>query len=48
MGMKRNSWLKNLFHPLVMGVMVGCIALSVVELIRLFVPAWNATYLIGA
>jgi hypothetical protein len=48
MGMKRNPWLENLFRPLVMGVMVGCIALSVVELIRLFVPAWNATYLIGA
>jgi hypothetical protein len=48
MGMKRNPWLENLFRPLVIGVMVGCIALSVVELIRLFAPAWNATYLIGA
>jgi len=37
-----------LFRPLVIGVMVGCVALSVVELIRLLVPAWNATYLIGA
>jgi len=48
MGMKYNPWLENLFHPLVIGVMVGCIALSVVELIRLFLPAWNAMYLIGA
>ena len=46
--MKRNPWLENLFRPLVLGVMVGCIALSVVELMHLFVPAWNATYLIGA
>jgi hypothetical protein len=48
MGMKRNSWLENLFRPLIIGVMVGCIALSVVELIRLFLPGWNATYLVGA
>ena len=46
--MKRNPWLENLFRPLVIGVMVGCIALSVVELIRLFLPAWNAMYLVGA
>jgi hypothetical protein len=46
--MKRNPWLENLFRPLVIGVMFGCIALSVVELIRLFAPAWNATYLVGA
>lgn len=44
--MKRNPWLENLFHPLVIGAMVGCIALSLVELIRLIVPTWNGTYLI--
>jgi hypothetical protein len=46
--MKRNPWLDNLFRPLVIGGMIGCIALSVVELIRTFSPAWNATYLVGA
>jgi hypothetical protein len=46
--MKRNPWLDNLFRPLVIGAMVGCIALSVVELIRTFSPAWNATYLVSA
>ncbi len=45
---KRNPWLENLFRPLVIGVMVGCIILSVVELLRLFVPDWNATYLVSA
>jgi len=44
--MKRSSWLANLFRPLAIGVMLGCIALSLVGLIRLFFPAWNGTYLI--
>jgi hypothetical protein len=46
MAMNRNLWLENLFRPLVIGVMFGCIALSLVELVHLFFPAWNATYLI--
>jgi hypothetical protein len=45
--MKDNPWLKHLFHPLAIGVMVGCIALSVVDLVHLFVPAWNGTYLVA-
>ena len=45
--MNRNPWLENLFHPLVIGVMCGCIALSLVELVRLFFPSWNGTYLIA-
>ena len=44
--MNRNPWLENLFRPLVIGVMFGCIALSLVGLVHLFFPAWNATYLI--
>jgi len=44
--MKRNLWLENLFRPLVIGVMFGCIALSLVELVHLLFPAWNGTYLI--
>jgi predicted small integral membrane protein len=35
-----------LFRPLVIGAMLGCVALSLVELIRLFAPAWNGTYLV--
>lgn len=46
-GLGRNPWLDNLFRPLVIGVMFGCIALSLVELVRLFFPAWNGTYLIA-
>ena len=46
MAVSRNPWVKNLFRPLVIGAMVSCIALSLVELVRLFVPAWNGTYLI--
>lgn len=41
-----NPWIENLFRPLVMGVMSGCVALSLVGLVRLIVPAWNGTYLI--
>jgi hypothetical protein len=44
--MNRNSWVQNLFRPLAIGVMFGCIALSLVGLVHLFFPAWNATYLI--
>ena len=31
--MNHNPWLKNLFRPLVIGVMCGCIALSLVGLV---------------
>jgi len=44
--MNRSSWLENLFRPLAIGVMFGCIALSLVGLIHLFFPAWSGTYLI--
>ena len=44
--MNRNPWLENLFRPLVIGVMFGCIALSLVGLVHLFAPTWNGTYLI--
>ena len=43
--MTRSPWVQNLFRPLAIGVMVGCIALSVVGLVRLFAPTWNGTYL---
>ncbi len=44
--MKRNPWLENLFRPLVIAAMLGCVALSLVELVRLFAPTWNGTYLV--
>ena len=44
--MKRSPWVENLFRPLVIGAMCGCIALSLVELIRLLFPAWNGIYFI--
>jgi len=44
--MNRNLWVENLFRPLVIGVMFGCIALSLVGLVGLFFPAWSGTYLI--
>jgi hypothetical protein len=44
----RYPWLETLFRPLTIGVMFGCIALSLVELVRLFFPAWNGTYLVVA
>jgi len=45
--LSRNPWLESLFRPLVIGVMVGCIAWSLVELVHLFAPTWNAIYLIA-
>ena len=44
--MNRNPWVKHLFRPLVIGVMFGCIALSLVDLVHLFAPTWNGTYLV--
>lgn len=44
--MNRDPWVENLFHPLVIATMVGCVALSLVELVRLIDPAWNGAYLI--
>jgi hypothetical protein len=45
--MNRTPWVENLFRPLAVGVMSGCIALSLVGLVRLFAPTWNGTYLVA-
>lgn len=37
---------KELFRALVLAVMVGCIAWSVVEFLRSLVPGWNGTFLV--
>jgi hypothetical protein len=42
--MKQKAWLRTWMHPLIVGVMMGCIALSVAELVRLFAPDWNSLY----
>jgi hypothetical protein len=44
--MKRDLWIENLFRPLVVAVMVGCVAWSLVQLVLSFAPAWDPTYLI--
>ena len=46
--MTRNPWVGLLFRPLVIGLMFGCVALSLVEFVRLLVPTWSGTYLIAA
>ena len=45
-GRDRGWWVENVFRPLAIGVMFGCIALSLVELVRLVFPAWSGTYLV--
>jgi hypothetical protein len=42
----RNPWVENLFRPLIIGAMVGCLALSLVGLIHLFFPRWNGAILV--
>ena len=42
--MNRAPWLEKWFRPLVIGVMVGCISLSIGALVHLFSPRWNATF----
>ncbi len=44
---RRSAWVENLFRPLAVGVMVGCIALSLTDLIHLFFPAFNEILLVG-
>ncbi len=38
--------LKYLFRALAVGLMLGCLALSVVSLVGLFLPDWNGAYLV--
>jgi len=44
--MDRKTWSETLFRPLVIAVMVGCIAWSLAELAHLLFPTWNGTYLV--
>jgi hypothetical protein len=45
-GFDRKPWVENLFRPLVVMVMVGCIVWSMVQLLLRFTPSWNPTYLV--
>ena len=44
--MNRDIWIEDVFRPLAVGGMIGCIALSLVHLIQLFFPSWNGTFLV--
>jgi hypothetical protein len=44
---QRFAWVENVFRPLGVGLMMGCIALSVVDLIHLFAPTWNGTFIVA-
>lgn len=39
--MKSEAWIKDIFRPLALAVMAGCVAWSVAELIKLLFPFWN-------
>jgi hypothetical protein len=42
-----NHWVEYLLRPLLIGVMCGCVALSLVELVRVIFPQWNGTFLVA-
>jgi hypothetical protein len=44
---KSRLWAELLLQPLAVGIMVSCIALSVVELIHLYLADWNTTLLLA-
>lgn len=46
MDIERDPWTENLFLPLVIAAMVGCVAWSLTRLVLIFAPTWNPTYLI--
>jgi len=46
--MSGEKWVDNVFRPLAVAGMMGSIALSFVNLIRLFFPSWNGTYIVVA
>ena len=45
---KIDTQLENVLHPLLVGGMIGCIALSLVDLIHLFAPDWNGMVVVAA
>lgn len=45
--MATNSWLEWALRPAIVSVMIGAVALSLVELMRELFPRWNGTYLVA-
>jgi hypothetical protein len=41
---KRNPWADNFFRPLLLTIMIMCFNISLVNLVRLFNPAWRGAY----
>lgn len=41
---KPNPWADNFFRPLLLTVMITCFNIALVNLVRLFNPAWNGLY----
>ncbi|MGD2165266.1 MAG: DUF4129 domain-containing protein [Anaerolineae bacterium] len=46
MAIGRDSWIDVIFRPLAVAGMMGCIAASLVGLIRLFVPGWSGIFIV--
>lgn len=42
--MKSDAWIKDIFRPLALAVMAGCVAWSIAELIKLLFPFWNSVW----
>jgi len=40
-------WVENIFRPLALAIMAGCVAASVVELVNVYLPSWHGLYLIS-
>ena len=40
-----NPWVESIIRPLVIGVMAGCVAWSLAQLMLVFSPDWNPVYL---
>ncbi|MEW5957765.1 MAG: DUF4129 domain-containing protein [Chloroflexota bacterium] len=45
---KRQPWVENFFRPLLITVMIMCFNMAVVNLVRVFNPAWRGAYFLIA
>jgi hypothetical protein len=45
MGMSQNAWVENVFRSLAIAAMLGCIALSIADLLYTSLPLWDRGYL---
>lgn len=46
--MSAKAWVRNVFRPAIVAGMVGCVALSFVDLIQVFFPSWSGAYIVTA